>query len=420
MGTELLRKATPDEQFEEITRGSVDIQVADELKQKLKRSYEAGKPLLVKTGFDPNRPDLHLGHSLLLTRMRRFQEFGHTVVFLIGDFTALIGDPSGKNVTRPPLSRDEVKANAETYKEQVFKVLDPKDTVVRFNSEWLDQLGTEGMIRLASRYTVARMLERDDFKKRFREGSAIAIHEFLYPLLQGYDSVALKADVELGATDQLFNLLVGRQLMREYGQEPQVIMTGPILEGLDARMEDGKIVGNKMSKSLDNYVGISEPPEQIFGKLMSITDDLMWRYYELLSSRTLKEIQALREAVSSGKEHPKAAKVGFAQEMVARFHGQEAAKKAAEDFEKRFAKKELNVEELPLVEVSLAGAPKMLTAKVVAETKLTASLTEARKLMGQGAVRVNGEKVTDPKAELGAGEYVVQVGKLKAARVKLG
>src|SRR5688572_29467369 len=296
-----VRKATPEEQFEEVTRGTVDLHVADELKKKLKRSYDEGKPLLIKAGFDPNRPDLHLGHTLVLTRMRRFQQFGHHVVFLIGDFTALIGDPSGKNVTRPPMTRDEVKVNAETYKKQVLKVLDPERTEVRFNSEWLDKLGTEGLIRLASHWPVARMLERDDFKKRFREGRSIAIHEFLYPLLQGYDSVALKSDVELGATDQLFNLLVGRHLMREYGQEPQVIMTGPILEGLDGV--------NKMSKSLDNYVGINEPAEQIFGKLMSISDDLMWKYYELLSSRPLKEIAALKQG------HPKEAKVGFAREI---------------------------------------------------------------------------------------------------------
>ncbi len=419
MTQDLLRKATPEEQFEEVTRGTVDLQVAEELKKKLERSYREGKPLLVKAGFDPNRPDLHLGHSLLLTRMRRFQEFGHTVVFLIGDFTALIGDPTGKNVTRPPLSREEVKANAETYKQQVFKVLDAERTVVRFNSEWLDQLGTEGMIRLAARYSVQRILERDDFKKRFRENRSIAVHELLYPLLQGYDSVALKADVELGSTDQLFNLLVGRQLMKEQEMEPQVIMTGPILEGLDAKLVDGKIVGEKMSKSLDNYVGISEPPEQIFGKLMSITDDLMWRYYELLSSKPLKEVQALREAVHSGQAHPKAAKVAFAQEITARFHGEEAGKKAAADFEARFAQKQLDTESLPLTEVRLGGTEKLLVTKVLPETKLVTSATEARKLMAQGGVRVNGEKVTDPKSELGAGEYLVQVGKLKAARVKL-
>ncbi len=419
MSENVLRKATPQEQFEEVTRGTVDIQVPEELKKKLERSYEKGKPLIIKAGFDPSRPDLHLGHSLLLTRMRRFQEFGHQVVFLIGDFTALIGDPSGKNVTRPALTRDEVKVNAQTYQEQVFKVLDQAKTQVRFNSEWLDKLGTEGMIRLAARYSVQRMLERDDFKTRFRENRSISIHEFLYPLLQGYDSVALKSDVELGATDQLFNLLVGRQLMKEEGLEPQVIMTGPILEGLDARLVDGKIVGDKMSKSLDNYVGISESADQIFGKLMSITDDLMWRYYELLSSRTLKELAELKEKVARGEVHPKVAKVGFAQEMAARFQGEEAGRKAAEDFEKRFAKKELVAEELPLVELSLGGAERMPLAKALAEAKLVASATEARKLMGQGGVRVAGEKVTDSKKELGPGEYLVQVGKLKAGRIKL-
>jgi tyrosyl-tRNA synthetase len=419
MTQDLLRKATPEEQFEEVTRGTVDLQVAEELKKKLERSYKEGKPLLIKAGFDPNRPDLHLGHSLLLTRMRRFQEFGHTVVFLIGDFTALIGDPTGKNVTRPPLTREEVKVNAETYKQQVFKVLDAEKTQVRFNSEWLDALGTEGMIRLAARYSVQRMLERDDFKKRHRDHVSIAIHEFLYPLLQGYDSVALKADVELGATDQLFNLLVGRQLMKEEGMEPQVIMTGPILEGLDAKMVDGTIVGDKMSKSLDNYVGINEPAEQIFGKLMSITDDLMWRYYELLSSRSLKDVTALKAAVEQGREHPKAAKVAFAEELVARFHGAEAAKKAVSDFEARFAKKELNAAELPLFELSLGGAVKAFVAKVLLDAGLVTSNSEARRLITQGGVKVSGEKISDPKAELGAGEYLIQVGKLKAVRLRL-
>ena len=414
-----LRKATPQEQFDEVTRGTVDLQVSEKLKKKLERSYETGKPLVIKAGFDPSRPDLHLGHSLLLTRMRRFQDFGHQVVFLIGDFTALIGDPSGKNTTRPALTRDEVKVNAKTYQEQVFKVLDASKTQVRFNSEWLDKLGTEGMIRLAARYSVQRMLERDDFKKRFRENRSISIHEFLYPLLQGYDSVALKSDVELGATDQLFNLLVGRQLMKEEGMEPQVIMTGPILEGLDAKLVDGKITGDKMSKSLDNYVGISEAPEQIYGKLMSITDDLMWRYYELLSSRTLKELAELKDKVARGEVHPKAAKSGFAQEMAARFHDEESGRKAMQAWEERYSQKKISAEDQPLVEVSLGGAPKVPLAKALAEAKLVASVTEARKLMGQGGVRVNGEKVSDPKAELEAGEHLVQVGKHKSARLKL-
>ncbi|HEX8440991.1 tyrosine--tRNA ligase [Archangium sp.] len=419
MSENALRKATPQEQFDEVTRGTVDLQVPEELKKKLERSYETGKPLVIKAGFDPSRPDLHLGHSLLLTRMRRFQDFGHQVVFLIGDFTALIGDPSGKNVTRPALSREEVKVNAQTYQEQVFKVLDAAKTQVRFNSEWLDKLGTEGLIRVAARYSVQRMMERDDFKKRFRENRSISVHEFLYPLLQGYDSVALKADVELGATDQLFNLLVGRQLMKEEGMEPQVIMTGPILEGLDAKLVDGKITGDKMSKSLDNYVGISEAPEQIYGKLMSITDDLMWRYYELLSSRTLKELAELKEKVTRGELHPKAAKSGFAQEMAARFHDEESGRKAMQAWEERYSQKKIVAEDQPLVEVSLGGAPKLPLAKALAEAKLVASATEGRKLMGQGGVRVNGEKVSDSKHELEAGEYLVQVGKHKTARIKL-
>ena len=415
----LLRRATPDEQFAEVTRATVDLQVADELRSKLRRSYEREQPLVIKAGFDPNRPDLHLGHTLLLTRMRRFQDFGHEVVFLIGDFTAMIGDPSGKSITRPALNREEVLANAETYKTQVFKVLDPQRTKIRFNSEWLDALGTEGTVRLAAHWPLARMLERDDFKTRFREGRSISMHELLYPLFQGYDSVALKADVELGATDQLFNLLVGRQLMKEEGMEAQVIMTGPILEGLDARLVDGKITGDKMSKSLDNYVGLSESPEQIYGKLMSITDDLMWRYYELLSSRTLKEIATLKEQVTSGALHPKAAKSGFAQEIASRFHTPEAGAQAMQAWEQRYSQKKLVAEEQPLVEVTLGGAPKLPLAKALAEAKLVASVTEARKLMGQGGVRVNGEKATDPKHELDAGEYLVQVGKHKSARLKL-
>ncbi|HYV44221.1 MAG TPA: tyrosine--tRNA ligase [Myxococcaceae bacterium] len=399
-----LRSATPDEQLAEVTRASVDLHVKDELIAKLKRSYETRKPLHVKTGFDPNRPDLHLGHSLVLTRMRRFQEFGHHVVFLMGDFTGMIGDPTGKNVTRPPLTREEVTANAETYRQQVFKVLDPALTEVRFNSEWLDKLGSEGMLRLSSRYTVARMLERDDFKKRFKEGASIAIHELMYPLLQGYDSVALKSDVELGGTDQLFNLLVGRHLMREYELEPQVIMTGPILEGLDGV--------NKMSKSLDNYVGINEPAPEIFGKLMSISDDLMWRYLELLSSKRLEEIAALK----GGGAHPMDVKKDFAQEITARFQGAEAAKKAREGFEQKFSRKELNVAELEVFKVA-SGGGKVLLARALAEAKLAESATKARTLIGQGGVRINGEKVADSRTELGPGEYVAQVGKLKAAKL---
>jgi len=412
----LLRRATPDEQFAEVTRATVDLQVADELRSKLRRSYEREQPLIVKAGFDPNRPDLHLGHTLLLTRMRRFQDFGHEVVFLIGDFTAMIGDPSGKNVTRPALSREEVLANADTYKTQVFKVLDPERTKIRFNSEWLDALGTEGTVRLAAHWPLARMLERDDFKTRFREGRSISMHELLYPLFQGYDSVALKADVELGSTDQLFNLLVGRTLMREYGLEAQVILTGPILEGLDARMENGRIVGEKMSKSLDNYVGVADPPSEMFGKLMSISDDLMWRYAELLSSRPVEAIQADRERVGRGELHPKEVKVAFAREMVARFHGPEASAEAAEEFERRFSRREVDPEKFP-EHVVITGGARAPLVRALLDAQMVASTSEARRLITQGAVKVDGERVSDPKAELAPGTHLVQVGKLRAARI---
>lgn len=416
----LLRRATPDEQFAEVTRGTVELHVADELKAKLKRSYDRQEPLVVKAGFDPNRPDLHLGHTLLLSRMRRFQDFGHQVVFLIGDFTALIGDPSGRNLTRPALTRAEVLANAETYKTQVSKVLDFGRTSVQFNSEWLDALGTEGVVRLAARWPLARMLERDDFKTRFREGKSIALHELLYPLLQGYDSVALKADVELGSSDQLFNLLVGRTLMRELSMEPQVILTGPILEGLDAKMENGRIVGEKMSKSLDNYVGVAEPPESIFGKLMSISDDLMWRYLELLSAQPLAELTQAKAQVAAGTLHPKDVKVRFAMEMVERFHGPEAAARAAADFDSRFSKKQLDVESLPEHAVTLpAGAAAIPLVRALADTGLVASTSDGRRLIGQGAVRVDGQRVTDVKSELTPGDFLVQVGKLRAARLRV-
>ena len=415
-----LRRATPDEQFAEVTRGSVEVHVAEELKAKLKRSYEKEQPLVVKAGFDPSAPDLHLGHTLLLSRMRRFQDFGHQVVFLIGDFTGLIGDPSGKNVTRPALSRAEVLANAETYKTQVYKVLDPARTQVRFNSEWLDALGTEGVVRLAARWPLARMLEREDFKTRFREGKTIALHELLYPLLQGYDSVALKADVELGSSDQLFNLLVGRTLMRELRLEPQVILTGPLLEGLDARLEGGKIVGEKMSKSRDNYVGVSETPEAMFGKLMSISDDLMWRYLELLSARPLAEVRLAQAEVAAGKLHPKDVKVGFAMEMVERFAGAQAARQAAADFDARFSKKQLDVERLPEHRVQLpAGAAGVPLVRALADTGLVSSTSDGRRLITQRAVRVDGAVVSDVKAELHQGNYLVQVGKLRAARLRV-
>src|SRR5437660_5496501 len=317
-----LRKATPEEQLAEVTRGAVDVHTREDLLRRLQGSYQKQAPLRVKMGLDPTAPDLHLGHTVPLERMRRFQDLGHTVIFLIGDFTAMIGDPTGRNTTRPPLNDDQIAANAETYKRQVFKVLDKDRTEVRFNSEWLLPLGSPGMIKLAAKYTLARMLERDDFKKRFAEERPIALHALLYPLAQGYDSVALKSDVALGSSDQLFNLLVGRTLQKEYGQLAQVCLTGPLLEGIDAREVDGKIVGDKMSKSLGNYVGIDEPAQEQYGKLMSVSDGLMWRYYQLLSRRSLAEIDALRAG------HPKAAKMALAREIVERYHGAEAARAA--------------------------------------------------------------------------------------------
>ncbi|MFN7130621.1 MAG: tyrosine--tRNA ligase [Myxococcales bacterium] len=414
-----LRDRTPEEQFEEVTRAAVDIHVVQELKGKLKRAYDKDQPLLIKAGFDPTAPDLHLGHTVLLFRMKRFQDLGHKVVFLIGDFTGMIGDPTGKNTTRPPLTTEQVAANAETYKKQVFKILDPDRTEVRFNSEWLGRFSGGDLIKLAAKYPVARMLERDDFKKRFREGRSIAIHEFLYPLLQGYDSVALKSDVELGGSDQLFNLLVGRELMKDYGLEPQVVLTGPILEGLDAKLVDGKITGDKMSKSLDNYVGVDEPPENMFGKLMSVTDDLMWRYYDLLSALSTEQIRALKDDVASGRQHPKAAKVQFAKEMVTRFHSKDAADRAEEDWNRVHVRRELpeEIEEksYPVGDDGRAGLLKLMS-----DLGLAASNSEARRLVVQGGVTVNGQKVSDPKANLERGEYTLQVGKRRFLKVKLG
>lgn len=415
----LLRNATPEEQFQEVTRAAVDLHVAQELKDKLKKAYETDTPLVIKAGFDPTAPDLHLGHTVLLFRMKRFQDLGHKAVFLIGDYTGMIGDPTGKNATRPPLTTEQVASNAETYKKQVFKILDPERTEVRFNSEWLGKFSGTDLIRLAARYPVARMLERDDFKKRFREGRSIAIHEFLYPLLQGYDSVALKADVELGGSDQLFNLLVGRELMKDHGLIPQIVLTGPILEGLDAKLVEGKITGDKMSKSLNNYVGIAEAPGTMFGKLLSVTDDLMWRYYELLSALSVQEIAALKQSVAAGQTHPKAAKVSFAKEMVARFHSQEAAEQAAEEFERVHARRELP-DEIAERSLSLEGAPAIGLLKILSDTGLATSNSEARRLIVQGGVNINSERANDPRANLGAGEYLLQVGKRKFLKIKIG
>ena len=386
-----------------IKRGSDELLIEAELVEKLK----SGRPLRVKAGFDPTAPDLHLGHTVLINKLRHFQDLGHHVMFLIGDFTGMIGDPSGKNAARPPLSREQVLENAKTYQEQVFKILDPDKTEICFNSQWIEPLGASGMIRLAAQHTVARMLERDDFAKRYRNGQPIAIHEFLYPLCQGYDSVAMKADVELGGTDQKFNLLVGRELQKHYGQSPQCVLMMPLLEGLDGV--------NKMSKSLGNYVGISEPPREIFGKLMSITDELMWRYYELLSFRSAAEIADLRREVGDGR-NPRDAKVMFAQEIVARFHGAAAAEDALADFEARFKQGAIpdDIQEVALQAVE-GGLP---VVQVLRLSGLTASTSEAMRMIAQGGVKIDGEKVADKEVVIPVGaSHVLQVGKRKFARV---
>ncbi|WP_459616883.1 tyrosine--tRNA ligase [Bordetella sp. 2513F-2] len=387
-------------------RGCDELLVESEFARKLARSHATGVPLRIKLGLDPTAPDIHLGHTVVLNKMRQLQDLGHTVIFLIGDFTAMIGDPSGRNSTRPPLTREQIKVNAETYYAQASQVLDPSRTEVRYNSEWCDPLGTRGLIQLASRYTVARMMERDDFTKRFKGGVPIAVHEFLYPLLQGYDSVVLEADLELGGTDQKFNLLVGRELQKEYGQEPQCILTMPLLEGTDGV--------EKMSKSKGNYIGISEAPAEMFGKLMSISDTLMWRYFELLSFRSLEDIAALRAEIEGGR-NPRDAKVMLGQEIVARFHGQAAAQQALAAFEARFRDGALP-EDMP--EVNVAGAP-LGILKLLREAGLVASASEAQRNVEQGGVRVDGDRIEDKSLQLPAGTYVVQVGKRKFARVNL-
>ena len=391
--------------LELIKRGADELLIEAELVEKLK----TGRSLRVKAGFDPTAPDLHLGHTVLINKSRHFQDLGHQVLFLIGDFTGMIGDPSGKNTTRPPLTREQVLDNARTYQEQVFKILDPAKTEVCFNSSWMEALGASGMIRLAARHTVARMLERDDFSKRYAAQQPIAIHEFLYPLCQGYDSVAMKADIELGGTDQRFNLLVGRELQKHYGQAPQCVLTMPLLEGLDGVQ--------KMSKSLGNYIGIYEPPNEIFGKVMSISDDLMWRYYDLLSFLPASEISALRRSIDEGK-NPRDVKVQLAQELVARFHGSSASVAAREDFESRFQRNGIP-DEMPEVAL-LGGEDGVGIAAVLKQSGLTASTSEALRMIDQGGVRLNGERVSDKGLVLRAGEGgVVQVGKRKFARVRV-
>ncbi|MDH4175131.1 MAG: tyrosine--tRNA ligase, partial [Betaproteobacteria bacterium] len=381
------------EALELIKRGAAELIVEEELARKLAR----GKPLRVKLGLDPTAPDLHLGHTVVINKLRHFQDLGHQVQFLIGDFTGMIGDPTGKNQTRPPLSREQILENAKSYREQAFKILDPERTQILFNSEWSDKLGAEGMIRLAARYTVARILERDDFAKRYRAGQPIAVHELLYPLMQGYDSVAMKSDVELGGTDQKFNLLVGRELQKDYGQEPQCVLTTPLLEGLDGV--------NKMSKSLGNYVGIAEAPAEIFGKLMSVSDDLMWRYIELLSFEPLATVRRWRGEVAAGS-NPRDVKARFAQEIVARFHGKPAADTAAREFNARFRDRALPTD---VPEQSLNAPPGgLVSTQALKQAGLVSSSSEAERLIAQGGVRVNGERLSDRKMVFATGKtYLV-------------
>ena len=378
-------------------RGCDELLIEAEWMNKLARSAATGTPLRIKLGLDPTAPDLHIGHTVVLNKMRQLQDLGHTVIFLIGDFTAMIGDPSGRNTTRPPLTREQIEENARTYFNQASLVLDRERTEIRYNSEWCDPLGARGMIQLAARYTLARMMERDDFIKRFKGGLPISVHELLYPLMQGYDSVALKADIELGGTDQKFNLLVGRELQREFGQEPQCILTMPLLEGLDGV--------DKMSKSKGNYVGITEAPGEMFGKLMSISDDLMWRYFTLLSFRPMDEIERLKQECATGR-NPRDAKVMLAQEIVARFHDQSAAERALAEFEARFRQGAIP-DDIP--EVRLSGAP-LAIAHVLKQANLAPSTSEALRNIEQGGVRVDGDRVEDKGLKLSSGTYVVQVG----------
>jgi tyrosyl-tRNA synthetase len=394
---------TIDEQIAFLKKGAVDLIREEDLRKKLEHSAKTGKPLRVKLGADPTAPDIHVGHTVVIRKLRAFQELGHTAIFLIGSFTGMIGDPSGKNATRPPLSREEIDANAETYKTQIFKLLDPAKTEIRFNSEWMDKFDAADFVRLCSRVTVKQILERDDFEKRMREERPISLHELLYPLVQGYDSVALDADVELGGTDQKFNLLMGRNLQREYAQEPQVILTTPLLEGLDGV--------NKMSKSLNNYIGIDEPPFEMFGKIMSVTDDLMWRYYELLTDTTPAEIERMK----SSDENPRGFKVNLAKLIIKDFHSAQAATEAEEEFNRRFVKKEIPDE----IEETNVAAGNYNLADLLVQTNLAASKGEARRLIEQGGVKIGGEKATDAKAEIDLqGDTIFQIGKRKFLKVK--
>jgi tyrosyl-tRNA synthetase len=388
-------------QLEAIKRGAVEVLPEDELIAKLKR----GQPLRIKAGFDPTAPDLHLGHTVLIQKMKQFQDLGHEVIFLIGDFTGMIGDPTGKSETRKQLTREEVANNAETYKQQIFKILDPQKTTIEFNHRWMEKVDAVAMIELTAKYTVARMLEREDFKQRYQKQQSISIHEFLYPLIQGYDSVVLKADIELGGTDQRFNLLMGRELQREYGQEAQVVLTMPLLEGLDGVQ--------KMSKSVGNYIGINEPPEDIFGKVMSISDELMWRYYELLSDKDLQQIQTLRAQVDSGAVHPMVVKKSLGAELVARFHGTAAAKSAREYFETKFQKKIAPSE----IRKQFSAEEPIWICRLMVDLAFAKSTTEARRLIAQGAVRVDGQSISDVNFEFnGSAHRILEVGKNRIAQ----
>lgn len=388
----------------ELMRGCAEILPQHELEKKLQK----GTPLKIKAGFDPTAPDLHLGHTVLLNKLRQFQQYGHEVIFLIGDFTAMIGDPAGKNVTRMPLSKETVLENAKTYQEQVFKILDPQKTTIAFNSQWLGQFSAVDLIRLAATHTVARMLERDDFNKRYTSGQPIAIHEFLYPLLQGYDSVALKADIEFGGTDQKFNLLMGRELQKHYGLEPQVIMMTPLIEGLDGV--------KKMSKSLDNYIGINEPAADMFGKIMSVSDDLMWRYINLLSFKTGKELLELKSSVDQGA-NPRDVKIDFAKEIVTRFHDKTQAEQAHKDFIERFQK---GIIPEDLEEVFIASQEAIPLAQLLKQMNLTQSTSDSIRMVKQGAVKINSDKIDDPALVLPVGHtYIIQVGKRRIAKLRL-
>jgi tyrosyl-tRNA synthetase len=389
--------------FAEIKRGAEEILLEDELLEKLKK----GKPLKIKAGFDPTAPDLHLGHTVLINKLRQFQQQGHEVIFLIGDFTGMIGDPTGKNVTRKALTKEDVLSNAETYKEQVFKILDPAKTTVAFNSTWMEKLGAAGMLKLASRQTVARMMERDDFKKRYAGGQAIAIHEFMYPLVQGWDSVALEADVELGGTDQKFNLLMGRELQKSEGQRPQTVLMMPLLEGLDGVQ--------KMSKSLNNYIGITDAPNEMFGKIMSISDDLMWRYYELLSFKPIEVINGYREQIAAGS-NPRDVKIDLAKELIERFHDADAAQAAHQEFINRFQKGALP-DDMPELTITTENG-EIAIANLLKEAGLVTSTSDAMRMIKQGAAKIEGEKITDNKLVITAGSIAVyQVGKRKFAKI---